>query len=196
MFAPYSEDWVWSRLLCLLSRKLVGICSSIFPGDLALKNGGSFCEFQWSPFPKKQSTNNPQKFRGKFGAIVGAMFGTKIWKIWGTCILQLFWPILGSIPVSSSFHLGSHKPICFNLASHIEAVRKTCRYGIRCITCWQRPRQASVSFFNKEWQISCHDVGTFRRWVCTLGEATASLPISLSFIVSWSDWCDHNPKVP
>ena len=53
---------------------------------------GFLVNFFWSPFPTKRSTKNPRKIRGKFGAKFGAKSGTKIWKIRGTFVLQLFWP--------------------------------------------------------------------------------------------------------
>ena len=36
--------------------------------------------------------NEARKIRGKFGAKFGSKSGTKIWKIRGTFVLQLFWP--------------------------------------------------------------------------------------------------------
>ena len=41
----------------------------------------------WSPFPRKQSTKNPEHFSGKFGAKFEAKFGVKIRKFG-----DFFWP--------------------------------------------------------------------------------------------------------
>ena len=51
---------------------------------------GFLVNFFWSPFPTKRSTKNPRKNRGEFGAKFGAKSGTKIRKIRGTFVLQLF----------------------------------------------------------------------------------------------------------
>ena len=53
---------------------------------------GFLVNFFWSQFPTKRSTKTPRKIRGKFGAKSEIKFGTKIWKIRGTFVLQLFWP--------------------------------------------------------------------------------------------------------
>ena len=50
---------------------------------------GDFGEFFWSPSPRKSSTKNPQKIRGKFGAKFGAIFGTNSREIRGIFVLQL-----------------------------------------------------------------------------------------------------------
>ena len=43
-------------------------------------------------FPRNEARKFGEKFGEKFGAKFGAKSGTKIWKIRGTFVLQLFWP--------------------------------------------------------------------------------------------------------
>ena len=79
---PHCKDLTLSTslrtLLCALSKKLLWNFSLNFPGDMALKNGGDFGEFQWSPSPRKSSAKTPQKVRGKIGAKFRAQFGPEI----------------------------------------------------------------------------------------------------------------------
>ena len=57
----FHRDWYWS----MNGSSQVWMFSTDLPGDLALKNGRDFLiNYLWSPFPRKESTETPQKVWG------------------------------------------------------------------------------------------------------------------------------------
>ena len=75
-----------SFLLGPLSRKLLWIFSSNLPGNFALKNARDF----WSIFSGLRFPRNEARKFGENSVKFGAKFGTRIQRIRGTFVLQLF----------------------------------------------------------------------------------------------------------
>ena len=80
-------------LLCLLSRNILWIRFLCLPGNFALKKGGDFWWiFSGLRFPRNEARKLLEKFGENSEQNSGAKFGTKIRKIRGAFVLQLFWP--------------------------------------------------------------------------------------------------------
>ena len=108
---------------------------------------GFLVNFFWSPSPTKRSTKTPGKLRGKFGA----KFGTKIRKIRGTFVLQLFWP--KAIPPTkktrrrrsglSSFAIANRKHLSLDVNTLKAPTQSVAREGHTCQVrklpnaCWE-----------------------------------------------------------
>ena len=76
-----------------LQKNVVNMFFARLPGILHCKMAGILVNFFWSPFAMKQSTKNPRKIQGRFGAEFGAKSGTKIRRNRRTFVLQqLSWP--------------------------------------------------------------------------------------------------------
>ena len=92
---PLLKPGIYHRNLSSRAR-VRGLCGSKLPRGKKLpllahwEWRGVLAKFFWSLFPTKQSTQTPQKIRGRFGAKFGQNSGRKFEQIRGTFVLQLF----------------------------------------------------------------------------------------------------------